>query len=385
MKRKDIILSAFFIYERSVIVELWLKKIYFISMLNDKRLVLFGWAGSVHIQRWARGLTSRGYRVKVISLGDEPINGIETINLPRVKKWSYLKYSAQAAREALAFKPNVIHAHYAAGFGLWLLKTKFHPIVVSVWGSDIVDLPSNLVYKQLIKRTLKKADIITATSNTLKTTTLKLDKNLASKIRVVPFGVDIPEKIIDLPMKSPVKICFIKNHKMIYGPDILLKALARVVKEIPDIKLRMAGEGPDTDKIKELILKLKLERNVDMVGFIDNNRIGEFISQHHFMVMPSLKEAFGVAVLDSGANGRAVIGSDAGGIPEVLVDGKTGIIVPKNNITLLAKAILELAQDLELTAKMGEAGYNFVKENYNWDKSLDKMCDLYEWLIYEKK
>ncbi|NOY89396.1 MAG: glycosyltransferase family 4 protein [FCB group bacterium] len=354
--------------------------------MENKRIVIFGWAGSVHVRRWAKGLAERGYDIKVISLGFEPIEGIETVVFPRKGKWSYYRYAAQAVREAKKFQPHLIHIHYAGGFGLWGLKAKFHPTLVSVWGADVIDLPHRFFYGYFIRKILKKSTYISATSKMLKKATIKILPSAKNKIEVIPFGVKLPSSLVKLPPSNKIKICYIKALRKKYGPDILLRAMAKVVREFPNIELNIAGEGELREKLETMIINLNLEKKVNLLGFIRNEEIYSFIKQHHFMVMPSImeSESFGVAALEAQASGRAVIASNVGGIPEVLVDGKTGILLPKGDVDRLAQAILKLANDYDLMQKMGNAGYEFVKENYSWDKSLDMMTTLYEKLINEK-
>ncbi len=353
--------------------------------MEVKRVVIFGWSGSVHVQRWARGLTSRGVQVKVISLGDDPIQGIETVNLPRTGKFAYFKYAGLAAAEAKKFRPDIINVHYAAGFGIWLVRTGFRPSVVSVWGTDVVDLPDNPLFKAVIKRTLRKADAIAATSRNLRDAVIKVAPATERKICVIPFGVNVPDAITALPPLPPLRLCFIKNHKMIYGPDVLLRAIARVKKKIPDVQVSIASEGEATELIIKMMVDLDLQKNVTLTGQIDNKDINAFIAKHHMMIMPSLREAFGVAALDASASGRPVIASRIGGIPEVVVDGETGILVPPGDVIPLADAIIKLAGEPDTVTRMGRAGYEFVKANYTWEKSLDMMIDLYERLIRERK
>jgi glycosyltransferase involved in cell wall biosynthesis len=347
------------------------------------RIVIFGWAQSVHVRRWVEGLAQRGYQLKVISLGGEPLPGVETCLLPRRGKWSYLTQTNRAIREARAFRPDIAHAHYAAGFGLWTLRVNFAPTIVSVWGSDIIDFPSNRLSRNLIKKVLGRATHITATGELLKRTALRLNPDAAGKITVIPFGVTVPDDIAPLP-PPPVRLCFIKQHRPKYGPDILLRALAEVKKSVPDITLSMAGDGEMTASLKRLATELQLTQNVSFVGFIPNERMYSFLRRHHIMVMPSLVEGFGVASLEAAACGRPVIASNVGGVPEVVQDGRTGILVPPGDHRRLAEAIVKLSGDAQLCRQMGQAGHRFVKENYSWEKSLDMMCSLYDKLIHER-
>jgi glycosyltransferase involved in cell wall biosynthesis len=348
------------------------------------RVVIFGWAESVHIRRWVTGLAERGFEIRLISLGGEPVEGVETIILPRTGVFSYFTQAKRAVALAREFRPDIVHVHYAGGFGYWGAKCDFAPLIVSVWGSDLVDLPRNPLYKYLIKRTLKRAHRITATSDFLKRVSLELLPGIDNMIDVIPFGVAIPESPQPLP-DGPVKLCFIKMHRRKYGPEILIEAFARARLEIPDLSLTMAGEGEMTSELKQLVSQLGVADAVKFVGFIPNDRIYSFLQEHHIMVMPSLEEAFGVAVLEASACGRPVIASRVGGVPEVLSHGETGVLVTPGDVDELTKAIIELATDRDKCRAMGDSGREFVRDMYSWSISLDKVTAIYDRLCLPAK
>ncbi len=353
--------------------------------MTCKRVLIFGWAKSVHVRRWAQGLSGRGLQVKVVSLGHEQVPGVETVNVAELSKIAYIIRSGKAVKEARQFDPDIVNVHYASGFGIWMMRAKIRPSVVSVWGSDVTALPANPLLKNIVKRTLVKADAITATSKDLKQSVLNIDPAFAAKTSVIPFGVDIPEIVTEPPPLPPLRLCYLKKHEMIYGPDVLLRAIVRVKEKMPDVKLSMASFGSLTEMLRKMIVDLGLEKNVEITGWLDYDSVHDFILKHHIVVMPSLREAFGVAALDAAAAGRPVVATNVGGIPEAVVHGKTGLLVPAGDDAKLAEAILELAGDPKKLAAMGRAGYEFVRQEYSWEKSLDKMIDLYERLVHEKK
>ena len=238
--------------------------------------------------------------------------------------------------------------------------------------------------KYFIQKILQKADHVTATSNLLKKYALKYLAHTPEKISVIPFGVEIPESIIPQP-DAGFRICYIKGHRKKYGPDILLRAIYKIKDKVPDIKLTIAGEGEMTTSLKQTVKDLNLESSVYFAGFIANDQIYDLLKKHHLMVMPSVmeSESFGVAVLESYACGRPVIASKIGGVPEIVVNNETGILVSPENVNELADTIIKLATDRNLCANMGINGYSFVKNNFDWEQSLDKMSELYERLIYE--
>lgn len=352
--------------------------------MSNKRIVIFSWAESVHLIRWAEGLSARGHEIKVISLGGQPLDTIETVIFPRNSKLSYFAHSGLAAQEAKKYDPDLVHVHYAGGFGIWGMASKIRPMVVSVWGSDITELTKNWFNRVIVKRTLQRADKITATSNYLKERTSKLVPKETDHIDVIPFGVNCTDRRLPLPPPDPFKLCFLKGHLPIYGPEILLKAVAEVKKQVPAVQLSMAGNGPITSQLKELVSRYELEQNVEFVGFIDNQEVPAFIGKHHLMVMPSLQESFGVAVLEAAVCGRSTVATRVGGIPEVIQDGVTGLLVSPGSHLELAEAIIRLYTDQKLLAQMGDAAYSFVKKTYDWDQSLDMMEKLYDRVLYEK-
>ena len=345
------------------------------------RVVIFGWSDSAHIRRWVTGLKDRGWHIRLISQGGSRVPGIETFNLGQYGRLSFFRYASQATRLACEFKPDLIHVHYAGGFGWWGLRCKFAPLLVSVWGSDVIGLERNRPQWWLVRRVLRQATSISVTSQYLRGACNELSGGIDEKISVIPFGVSIPDLTAPLP-PPPVRLCYIKFHRPQYGPDILLRAMTKVRIQIPDVRLTMAGDGDLTPELKRRCAELGLEANVDFVGLIPNERIYSLLSDHHIMVMPSLAESFGVAVLEAGACGRPVIASRVGGVPEVLRDGETGLLVPPGDPTALADAIIRLAGDRELCLQMGKAGRDFVAANYRWEHSLDCMHALYERIIH---
>ena len=148
----------------------------------------------------------------------------------------------------------------------------------------------------------------------------------------------------------------------------------------------MAGTGELNQYLKDMAERLNLNDVVDFVGFVPHDNMYSFISDHHFMVMPSVSESesFGVAVLEAGACGRAVLTSRVGGVPEVLVDGQTGRLLPPGDKAKLAETIIQFAQNPDMLRDMGVAGRKFVEDNYTWDKSLDMMTELYEKVLNER-
>ncbi|MBD3402252.1 glycosyltransferase [candidate division GN15 bacterium] len=346
------------------------------------RIVLYGWPHSSHLQRWAIGLSERGFTVRVIGLGGEPIRSVDTITWPHRGPRSYLLRRAAARRLTRAFNPELIHCHYASSFGLWTLGPKPAPTVVSVWGSDVTAFPSNPLKRFLIKQVLRKADKVTATSAYLRERLAALTPEVAGATAIVPFGVDIPETTRPLPATGEFRMCALKRHKQVYGLDLLIKAAALVARDLPAVHLSLPGDGPETDRLKALVKELRIEHIVSFHGQLPTDRIADFVSDHHVVVIPSREESFGVAALEAGACGRPVVASRLGGLVESVRDGYSGLLIEPENVEALAQTLVSLARDRERIAKLGANGRRLVEEEYGLDVSLDKMISVYEKVLY---
>ena len=332
---------------------------------RKRRAVIFGWAGSEHVRRWVPGLQSRDYTVKLISLGGEPTEGVDATIFHDSGKRSYALRAPQAALIARRFKPDIVHVHYALGFGLWGQLTHVRPTVLSVWGSDIAETAGSRLSRGLVRRALHFADWITATSQNLAEETVRLFPEAEKKISVIPFGVNVPSTCPPPPDNGElVKLCFIKMHRSVYGPELLIRAVEKVLQTNPHIRLSMAGAGELTDQLKRMVRYRDLDSKITFTGYIPNYRIYQFIQEHDIMVMPSLREAFGVAALETGACGRPVIASRVGGVPEAVLNGRTGLLVPPDDDDALASAIITMAADTAMRQGMGQAAYEYVRDNY---------------------
>ncbi len=349
------------------------------------RIVILGWSDSVHIQRWVTGLSQRDYAVRLISPGGDPIDGIDTVILPRAGKLDYLLQMSQVRRHIQDFNPDLVHAHYASSLGLWADRSGFKPNVVSVWGSDVTVFGKSWWGKMVLRRVVGRATAVTATSEFLKSEINRLIPDISAAVEVIPFGVDVPPSCPSLPPGAIVNICFLKSHRMIYGPDILMKAFAKARAKMPSLRLNLAGRGSMTEDLQALANSLGIVDAVSFVGWLDRSQIYPFLQTQHLLAMPSRMESFGVAALEAAACGRPVVATSVGGVHEVVRDGVTGFLVPPDDPEALAESILKVAGDRVLMQRLGSHGYAMARDNFAWSRSLDVMAQLYDRLINEAK
>lgn len=160
------------------------------------------------------------------------------------------------------------------------------------------------------------------------------------------------------------------------GLDWLLKAFTQVDRRV---HLDIAGEGWDRPKMERLAQKLGVSDRVTWHGWCDREKMQALYQQCYAVVFPSLwHEPAGIVTLEAYGRHRPVIGSSLGGIPEYIRDGKTGILVPANDLKKLAAAINELAEDYQKARSFGENGYDLLLEKFTIDTQIKQLQIIYE-------
>jgi glycosyltransferase involved in cell wall biosynthesis len=195
---------------------------------------------------------------------------------------------------------------------------------------------------------------------------------------------DIEKKVLtsipwDSSWENGFLIGYVGNLHKYKGHEVLLKALAEALKIEPRLRLVCIGEGPQREELENLSVRLGIKDKVLFAGF--HKCVPSLLCRIDLYVHPSLWEAFGMAILEAMAAGKAVIGSEVGGIPEVILDGETGILVPSNDTSALARAIIKLSSNKEIRTLMGEQGRKRAEEIFSIRETLIKYQDIYSQLI----
>lgn len=363
------------------------------EVVGDKKICFVGNCQSVHLQRWINYFSSR-FDVHVFSpspCGHKECRHFEDI-APSCWKWlssipkvGFFVRAFFFRRYLLNLGVDLVHIHQLGGFevrvGMILSFFNFRPLIVSTWGSDVVGI-QDMRKRYLKKYVLQNADLVTATSKFLANETRNLAPGL-KRLEVVPFGIDLkifdPSRFKIQSRDDILRIGFFKHLKPIYGPDYLLRAFKIVSRNFPKAELFLTGNGEMDADLRNLAKKLGIFSKVRFLGFVDN--VAEVMAKMDLTVMPSLRESFGVAALESQALEVPVVASQVGGTLEVIRDGETGFLVPPQDKKLLAEAMARLLSDGKLRLRMGIAGRKFVRENYNWENNAKSMGKLYDELI----
>lgn len=365
------------------------------AALRGARLLMVAHTNSTHTQRWAHYFQSCGMTVLIISPFKDPVPNVPVRTFPSRERWYHaiprlhVYLDHREWRSIIGeFRPDLVHVHYPDG-GLRnrLYYNDFQRLVTSTWGSDVCESPEFPLperHKQGVRDLLSRSHVVTATTRFLAKETAKFCP-AGKPIHVIPFGVDCDRfRPPDDPRRptNEIRLGFVKNLERKYGPEQLLAAMPAIVKHSPRVKLFMCGRGDMAQELHELVDRLHLREHVEFTGRIPHDRVIPLVQSLDVMVMPSTcQESFGVAAIEASACEIPVVATQVGGVPEAVVDGQTGLLVPPFDPDALARAIIGLIDDPQRRVQMGRAGRQFVLDNYPWLRNAAVMGSLYEQLL----
>ncbi|MBP1911150.1 glycosyltransferase family 4 protein [Thermococcus stetteri] len=211
----------------------------------------------------------------------------------------------------------------------------------------------------------------------------------ASPVRVIPNGVDDERfRPIGEREKERVKeelgisgdlILYVSRMSVRKGPHVLLNAFQNIARERGDATLVMVDSGEMLPFLKAQAKFLGIEDRVRFMGYVPDGLLPKLYASADVFVLPSTTaEAFGIVVLEAMASGAPVVTTTVGGIPEVIRESGSGVLVPPGDEASLAEAVLEILFDKELARKLGEAGRKAVERRYSWKVVAGEIESVYE-------
>lgn len=353
------------------------------------RLCLLADAASIHTRRWAEHFAGRGHEVHLLSMRPAGYSRVTVHRMrPPFGRGGYLAAALAARRRVRELAPDLVHAHYASSYGLWGALCGRHPLLLSVWGSDVHDFPRRgALQRRLLEWNLSRADALCATSAALARETAVYAPP-GVPIHLTPFGVDT-NRFQPRPggARPPgVVLGTARSLERTYGLDLLLEAFAWLEPAAAEragspLTLWIAGEGPDRAALEKQTLRLGVAPHVQFLGALPHERMPAFLWGLDLFVNPSRAESFGVAALEAAASGLPVVASRVGGLPEIVLDGETGVLVPPEDPAALAEALAALIREPERRRALGRAARARAVDRYDWRACAGAMERLYAALL----
>ncbi|ASJ07859.1 glycosyl transferase [Thermococcus siculi] len=361
---------------------------------------------ATHMHQLAIYLKKRGHDVSIVTNGlktgkEEELEelGIGLVKIPGVVSpvlGVNITYGLKSNKELGMFLRDfdVVHAHHAftplalkavkAGRTLGkatLLTT--HSISFShessLWSALGLTFP-------LFSHYLKYPHEIIAVSKAAKAF---IEHFTDSPIKVIPNGVDDERfRPISEKEKERVKeelgisgdlVLYVSRMSPRKGPHVFINAFQNIAREKDEVTLVMVGSGEMLPFLRAQAKFLDIEDRVKFMGYVPDELLPKLYASADVFVLPStMSEAFGIVILEAMAAGVPVVTTTVGGIPEVVKENGSGILVPPGDEVALAEAVLKILHDKELAMKFGDAGRKAVESRYSWRVVARDIENLYE-------
>jgi glycosyltransferase involved in cell wall biosynthesis len=202
--------------------------------------------------------------------------------------------------------------------------------------------------------------------------------------KFINYHIDIikEKERLNIPLEAPV-IGTISRLDPVKGNQYFIASLPDIVKTFPSLKVFIVGDGSERRKLERRVKKLGLSENVIFTGECKDVRW--ILSIFDICVLSSLNEGMGICLLEAQALGVPIVATKVGGIPDVVRDGVTGILVPPRNPKVMADAIIKLLKDNSLRKNMSEESRRWIDNRFSAETMVKKFSDLYEELVREKQ
>jgi glycosyltransferase involved in cell wall biosynthesis len=350
--------------------------------MADRRVVYLADAPYIHTRRWVQHFAQRGWDAHVISFRPAEIEGA-TVHyaggLEAIGKARYLVHARRVSSMIRDLRPDLLHALHLTSYGFLAGLSGFQPSIVSVWGTDVLEAPSlTPLHRWITRHALRRAGAITATGLRLAEATLPYTP-AGKPVTVIPYGVDL-DRFVPVPRANGDEVVVGAASRLSpeKGFDVLLRAAAALRARGVPVRVLLAGDGPARTQLERLTDELRLRAHVEFAGEVPHDGVPDVLQRLDIFAMPSTWEGFGVSALEASAMELPAVASNIHGIPDVVDDGRTGILVPPADEAALAGAIERLARDAALRRAMGTAGREFVRRHYRWQDNAALMERLYD-------
>jgi glycosyltransferase involved in cell wall biosynthesis len=230
---------------------------------------------------------------------------------------------------------------------------------------------------------LLSASLATSISTNSKATSNLLPQSLRIKSTILLGGADVPQMPRGVG-EGRMSVLFVGRLVRRKGVDDLLRAMALVKPEVGSARLVIVGDGPERDALTRLANDLGLSASVEFKGELRGSSLDLEYSLCRMCVLPSKRvsddpanEGLGLTLVEASMHGKPLVGTEHGGIPEVINSGVNGFLVPEHDPPMLADAILKLLRDEKLAERMGANALEIARDRFTWDAATERLLESY--------
>ena len=354
------------------------------------KICFFADSESIHTVRWCTHFKQLGHDVHLISFKPVEVPGIPTYIVDNSAisvnggNWKVLFKYRKVKRLIKQINPDVVHAMYATSYGVTGALCGFKPYIITALGTDLLISPQNSkIYRFLLKYAFSKAQFITVMSDQMKIEAEKLNVP-ESKVMTLPFGID--PKVFNADGRklddSKFVVTSTRNFETVYNIPHLLRAIAKVKGQIPNLHLNLIGAGSLRSEIEALVDELDIRSIVTFFGKIPQVEIVEILNQSNVFVSVSLSDGNNISLNEAMACETFCIATDIPANHQWINHNQNGFLVKIDDVDGLANALLETANNYdELQQNSLSLSRELLQEKGIWEVNMKRMEDQYKRLV----
>lgn len=363
---------------------------------------------SVVVDALAQILAKKGHEISVFTTSVNSKHEVKRYGKIYIYRYgtnfkvAYGRFSFGLLKNPVKYPTDLVHVHITVPMGdiagLRCAKKKKVPFVVTYHGDLYGDMGGfirkasvDFYNKYILNKVLSYADVIISPSEYYINESRFLGK-YRDKIVVIPNGINVKDfdigyskeecrKKLGLPLNDEIILFLgkVSSHK---GPDVLVKAMPKIIKEVPDAKLVLVGSGGMREELESACKQLGVENYVNFAGFVEENLKPFFYRAADVFVLPSVmtSEVFPIVFLEASASGLPMVVSDLDTFKCIIDDGYNGLFTKRGDEKNLADAIIYLLENEEIREKMGKNARKRV-ENYSWRRIAEKTEKVYREIV----
>jgi glycosyltransferase involved in cell wall biosynthesis len=373
------------------------------------KICLIGNPDSIHVQRWARHFSERGFAVSLLSYYQPRVtfDGNPSVHFIRARRPGARRAGARSVaamsrypgmvrlvtaarlkaagfyRELKRINPDVVHAHYVSDYGFLAALSGRHPMVVTAWGSDLlIDPQLSVITGRLVRWVLSRADLITYNAEQLGQAAQAMG---APPERLVQVVMGVGSEMLDALRthavapadRGPVILSQRSLERSVYNVDVVIKAMPEVLRRMPAARLVVGSDGALRGQLEDLSRRLDVAGAVEFAGTATwPAGLAERLGRAAVYVSVPSSDGTSVTLLEAMASGAYPIVSDLPSNRE-WVTREGGTVVPVREVAPLADAIVSALEDPTRRSSTAVHNREVINERGLWDVNMKRMESAY--------
>jgi len=327
-------------------------------------------------------MAQKGHDVHVLTMRESAIPSVQvhTIRpIPYIGKVNYFFKLRNFLNFINNIKPDIIDIQFLTSSGFIGNQIEGFPIVATAWGSDVLISPqkSKFLFKT-VRDICFKAEKVISVSDHITEKLIQMGVN-REKIETFPIGVDLSLFSKQITKSKPEELIILSTrwHEPIYNLELLIEAIPIILKNIPNARFIVAGDGSRKQNLEKRVKELGASKRVEFIGKVEHTKLVSLYCLADIYISTSLSDGSSESLFEAFAGQAFPIVTDIQANRSWINNGVNGFLVPTDKPEFLAQRIIEISQSLRLMNHAAEFNLSLVKDRADLKKNMDRLEDIY--------